>query len=216
MAETSLSWSMMTELEQQFWKHFDDRASSWRDGCPDTNALAKMSAEERARVEAVLLDRLRQRPLADDWVLRALGELGSKNAEPLLRPLLASGVTETIRVAAAAALWRIARLPEAVSVIGNVLLSRRPRRKTDALDSPRIDAAVALGYIDTPEARAALKQASADLNYLVAYNAKSALRTLETGTYDPWAQMVEDGSTKTLNPDGTVTFSRPKLPKRAR
>jgi len=206
----------MADLEQQFWKHFDDRASSWRDGCPDTAALAKMSAEERARVEAVLLDRLSRRPIADDWVLRALGELGSKAAEPLLKPLLEPGVSGTVRVAAAAALWRISRLPGAVSVICDVLLRRRPNRKTDTVDSSRIDAAVALGYIDTPESRAALKEAATDLNYLVAYNSKSALRTLETGKYDPWAQMVEDGWNKTENADGTVTFSRPKPSKRKR
>jgi len=206
----------MTDLEQEFWKHFDDRASSWRDGCPDTASLAKMSAAGRARVEAVLLDRLSRRPLADDWVLRALGELGSKTAEPLLKPLLEPGVSGTIRVAAAAALWRIARLPGAVSVICDELLSRSVKRKTDTVDSSRIDAAVALGYIDTPESRAALKEATTDLNYLVAYNSKSALRTLETGKYDPWARMIEDGWTKTENADGTVAFSRPKPSKRER
>jgi HEAT repeat protein len=200
----------MADLERRFWEHFDDRASSWRDGCPDAEALAKMSPEARARVEAVLLDRLRQRPLADDWVLRALGELGSKAAQPLLEPLLAPGISGVMRVAAAAALWRISRDPRAVSVISGVLLTGRPKRKDDSLDSARIDAAVALGYIDTPESRAALKDATTDLNYLVACNAKSALRTLETGSYDPWAQMVEDGWTKTQNPDGSVTFARSK------
>lgn len=206
----------MTDLERRFWEHFDDRASSWRDGCPDTEALAKMSPEERARVEEVLLDRLRQRPLADDWVLRALGELGSKAAQPLLDPLIAPGISGGMRVAAAAALWRISHDPRAVPVITGVLLSGRPKAKTDTLDSSRIDAAVALGYIDTPQSRAALKEASADLNYLVAHNARSALRTLETGTYDPWAQMVEDGWTKTENPDGSVTFARPKRRTRKR
>jgi hypothetical protein len=200
----------MTDLERRFWGHFDDRASSWRDGCPDTEALAKMSPEERARVEEVLLDRLRQRPLADDWVLRALGELGSKTAQPLLEPLLAPGVSGVMRVAAAAALWRISRDTRAVVVISAVLLSSRPKGKTDSLDSPRIDAAVALGHIDTLKSRAALKEATTDLNYLVAHNAKSALRMLETGTFDPWAQMIEEGWTKTENPDGSVTFSRPK------
>jgi len=200
----------MTDLERRFWEHFDDRASSWRDGCPDTEALAKMSPEARARVEALLLERLRQRPVADDWVIRALGELGSKAAQPLLEPLIAPEVSSAMQVAAAAALWRISHDPRAVSVISAVLRSGRPKEKTDRLDSARIDAAVALGHIDTPDSRAVLKEATTDLNYLVAYNAKSALRTLETGTYDPWAQMIEEGWTKTENPDGSVTFSRPK------
>lgn len=206
----------MTDLERRFWEHFDDRASSWRDGCPDIDVLAKMSTEERARVESVLLERLRQRPLADDWVLRALGELGSKAAQPLLEPLLAPGTSGTMRVAAAAALWRISHDHRAVEVISKVLLTGRPKGKDDSLDPPRIAAAVALGYIDTPKSRAALKEATSDLNYLVAYNAKSALRTLETGRFDPWAQMIEEGWTKTENPDGSVTFSRPKPRKRKR
>jgi hypothetical protein len=202
-----------TALEDRFWKHFDGRASSWRDGGPDLDGLAKMRAEERERVEAELLDRLRRKPDADDWVLRALGELRSKAAEPLARQLWAPGIHGTIRVAAAAALWRISQLPEAVSVIAEVLRSGRPKKKTDKVDCARIDAAVALGSIDTAESRAALQEATSDLNYLVAHNAKSALRTLETGKYDPWAEMIEDGWTMTKNPDGTVTFSRPKAAK---
>jgi HEAT repeat protein len=199
-----------TAREERFWAHFDGRAQSWRDGYPDAESLAKMTAAAKARVEAELLDRLNRKPEADDWVLHALGELGSKTAVATLKRLLAPKTSGTIRVAAAAALWKIARSSEAVSVVTRILLGGRPTGKRPGLDSARIDAAVALGSIDTPASRVALAKALSDSDYLVASNAKSALRRLKTGKFDPWAEMVEEGWTMTKNPDGTITYTRPK------
>jgi HEAT repeat protein len=199
-----------TAREVRFWAHFDNRANSWRDGYPDAETLAKMTAPARARVETELLDRLDRKPEADDWVLHGLGELHCKRAVPALKQLLTPKTSGTIRVAAAAALWKIARSSRAVSVVVDILLKGRPAPKTRGLDSARIDAAVALGSIDTAASRAALRKALSDVDYLVASNAKSALRRLETGEFDKWAELEEEGWTMTKNPDGTITYTRPK------
>jgi HEAT repeat protein len=203
--------------EQRFWSHFDDRANTWRDGGPDTACLAELTPPERDRVESGLLARLALKPGDDDWVPRALGELRSAKAEAPLRALLRSG-WGTTRVAAAGALWKVCQDPAAVNVLVRILKRRsalgRLWFKAIGIDSARIDAAVALGGIDTPESRQALEDAQTDPDLLVRANAKRTLRGLKTGVFDPFAQMVEDGWVVVKNADGTTTYSPPD-PKKA-
>src|SRR4051812_32975373 len=89
----------------RFWEHFDQRASTWRDGGPAIELLAEMTAAQRRRTEHELLHRLARDPSTDGWVLAALGSLRSEEALPMLRDLVRGPVAED----AAIALWRISR-----------------------------------------------------------------------------------------------------------
>jgi HEAT repeat protein len=82
------------------------------------------------------------------------------------------------------------------------------------LDLVRVDAAVALGEVDTDESRRALEEASQDSDLFVRSNAWSALRQLRTGVFDPIAQKVEEGWTATYQEDGSVTLTPPQKPGR--
>jgi hypothetical protein len=77
------------------------------------------------------------------------------------------------------------------------------------LELPRIQAAVALGEIDHIESKQALEEATRDTNYLVRYNAKSALRRLRTGVFDPIAQMIEEGWSVSYDQAGNTVLTRP-------
>jgi hypothetical protein len=137
----------------QFWDHFDDRSSTWRDGGPRTELFEQMTAVQRRRAEHELLHRLVRDPTTDGWVLEALGTLRSEEAIPMLRDLLRGPVAED----AAIALWRISRWRGAVRVLDRVVraqLGRDDQRAPTLLR--RVDAARYLAEIGSPKARAAL------------------------------------------------------------
>jgi hypothetical protein len=137
----------------QFWDHFDDRSSTWRDGGPRVDLFEQMTGAQRRRAEHELLHRLARDPSTDGWVLDALGTLRSEEAIPMLRELLRGPVAED----AAIALWRIARWRGAVRVLDRVIRGQRDRddRRPPALPR-RVEAAHYLAEIGSPRARAAL------------------------------------------------------------
>jgi HEAT repeat protein len=143
----------------RFWEHFDDRASSWRDGGPKVELLEQMTAAQRRRVEHELLHRLSRDPSTDGWVLAALGTLRSEEAVPMLRELVRGPVAED----AAIALWRISRWRGAVPVLDRVIRAQRDRdeRRVPSL-SRRLEAARYLAEIGSPRARAALAAVATD------------------------------------------------------
>jgi hypothetical protein len=137
----------------QFWDHFDDRSSTWRDGGPKLALFEEMTGAQRRRVEHELLHRLARDPTTDGWVLDALGELRSEEAVPMLRELVRGPVAED----AAIALWRISRWRGAVRVLRRVLAAERGRDDRRPPTLPRrIEAAHYLAEIGSPQARAAL------------------------------------------------------------
>ena len=143
----------------QFWNHFDDRSTSWRDGSPRIELFEQMTSAQRRRAEHELLHRLVRDPTTDGWVLDALGALQSEEAVPMLRDLLRGPVAED----AAIALWRISRWRGAVSVLDRVIRAQRGR------DEPRpptllrrVEAARYLAEIGSPRARAALVGAASN------------------------------------------------------
>src|SRR5256885_8591867 len=101
----------------QFWDHFDDRSTTWRDGGPRLDLFEQMTSAQRRRVEHELLHRLARDPTTDGWVLDALGGLRSEEAVPMLRELLRGPVAED----AAISLWRIPRWRGAGRVLGRVI-----------------------------------------------------------------------------------------------
>jgi hypothetical protein len=140
----------------QFWDHFDDRSSTWRDGGPRTELFEQMTSVQRRRAEHELLHRLARDPTTDGWVLAALGSLRSEEAIPMLRELLRGPVAED----AAIALWRISRWRGAVRVLDRVITARQGRDDQRPPTLPRrLDAARYLAEIGSPPARAALAEA---------------------------------------------------------
>jgi hypothetical protein len=137
----------------QFWDHFDDRSTSWRDGGPRTELFEQMTSAQRRRAESELLHRLARDPTTDGWVLDALGTLQSEEAIPMLRNLVRGPVAED----AAIALWRISRWRGAVRVLDRVIKAQRGRddRRAPSLVR-RVEAARYLAEIGSPRARAAL------------------------------------------------------------
>lgn len=137
----------------QFWDHFDDRSSTWRDGGPRIDLFEQMTSAQRRRAEHELLHRLARDPSTDGWVLDALGTLRSEEAIPMLRDLLRGPVAED----AAIALWRISRWRGAVRVLDRVIRAQRGRDDHRPPTLPRrVDAARYLAEIGSPRARAAL------------------------------------------------------------
>src|SRR3954454_15317077 len=142
----------------QFWDHFDDRSSTWRDGGPNVALLEQMTRMQRHRVEHELLHRLARDPTTDGWVLDALGVLRSEEAVPMLRELVRGPGAED----AAIALWRISRWRGAVPVLRRVLTAERGRDDSRPPTLPRrIEAAHSLAEIGSPRARAALVEVAA-------------------------------------------------------
>src|SRR5947209_15181979 len=109
----------------QFWDHFDDRSTTWRDGGPRSELFEEMTNAQRRRVEHELLHRLARDPTTDGWVLDALGGLRSEEAVPMLRELLRGPVAED----AAIALWRISRWRGAVRVLDRVVRAQLGREE---------------------------------------------------------------------------------------
>src|SRR5687767_996743 len=136
-----------------------------------------MSADERGRIESQLLAMLADSRDFDDWVPMALGDLKSDRAVPALRARLSSS-NERYRVAVAEALWKVARAPDAVEHIIEILYPRpflkRLFGRLDSMSSERVAAVVALGGIDTPESREAVKRALDDHNFFVRANARNS------------------------------------------
>lgn len=143
----------------QFWAHFDNRASTWRDGEPRLDLIDHMTAAQRHRTEHELLHRLSLDPSTDGWVLDALGALHSEEAVPILRELVAGPVAED----AAIALWRISGWRGAVRVLDRVLRAERGKedRRPPSL-TRRIEAARYLAEIGSPTAKATLTDVAAD------------------------------------------------------
>jgi HEAT repeat protein len=137
----------------------------------------QLDAEARARVEDQLFARLGDPGNLDDWVPMALGDLKSDRAIPALRARLASR-NDRYRVAVAEALWKLTRAPDAVDQIIDILFPRQLLRRVwahfDGASSERVSAVVALGGIDTPESRNAVKRALEDQNYFVRANARNS------------------------------------------
>jgi HEAT repeat protein len=137
----------------QFWDHFDDRSSTWRDGGPRIDLFEQMTSAQRRRAENELLHRLARDPTTDGWVLDALGTLRSEEAVPMLRDLLRGPVAED----AAIALWRISRWQGAVRVLDRVIKAQLGRDDHRPPTLPRrVEAARYLAEIGSPRARAAL------------------------------------------------------------
>jgi hypothetical protein len=144
----------------RFWEHFDQRATTWRDGGPAVELFDDMTAAQRRRTEHELLHRLARDPSTDGWVLAALGTLRSEEAVPMLRDLVRGPVAED----AAIALWRISRWRGAVNVLDRVV---RAQRDGDGDRPPtlnrRLEAARYLAEIGSPSARATLTEVATDL-----------------------------------------------------
>jgi HEAT repeat protein len=139
----------------QFWDHFDDRSSTWRDGGPRIDLFEQMTSAQRRRAEHELLHRLALDPTTDGWVLDALGTLRSQEAIPMLRDLLQGPVAED----AAIALWRISRWRGAVGVLDRVIRGQRDRDDRRPPTLPRrVEAAHYLAEIGSPRARATLAE----------------------------------------------------------
>jgi HEAT repeat protein len=171
--------------EYRFWRDFDEH--NIREGPPDERDFVQMTDDERGRVEAELLKRLIAKPEDDSWVITALGVLRSSCAAPLLRSLFSGRCSRYTGVAAAEALWRISNDALAVAYLVRVLRERTRLRRIVAgagaldvlfLNGPRIDAARALGFIDTPESRGALNDALVDRSPEVCRRARAALDRL--------------------------------------
>jgi hypothetical protein len=143
----------------QFWDHFDDRSSTWRDGGPRVELFEQMTRAQRRRAEHELLHRLARDPATDGWVLDALGTLRSEEAVPMLRELLRGPVAED----AAIALWRISRWRGAVRVLDRVIKAQRGRDDHRPPTLPRrVEAARYLAEIGSPRARAALVEVASN------------------------------------------------------
>jgi len=143
----------------QFWDHFDDRSSTWRDGGPKIALLHDMTRVQRHRLEHELLHRLARDPTTDGWVLAALGVLQSEEAVPMLRELVRGPVAED----AAIALWRSELWRGAVRVLRRLISAQRGHDDTRPPTLPRrIDAAHYLAEIGSPQARAALVAVASD------------------------------------------------------
>jgi hypothetical protein len=139
----------------QFWDHFDDRTTTWRDGAPRTDLFEQMTNAQRRRVEHELLHRLARDPTTDGWVLDALGTMRSEEAIPMLRELLRGPVAED----AAIALWRISRWRGAVRVLDRVIRAQLGRDDQRPPTLPRrVEAAHFLAEIGSPQARASLAE----------------------------------------------------------
>ncbi|MEY2423709.1 MAG: hypothetical protein QOI95_3776 [Acidimicrobiaceae bacterium] len=137
----------------QFWDHFDDRSSHWRDGGPRVELFEQMTSVQRRRAEHELLHRLARDPTTDGWVLDALGTLRSEEAIPMLRELLRGPVAED----AAIALWRISRWRGAVRVLDRVIRAQLGHDDQRPPTLPRrVEAAHFLAEIGSPRARALL------------------------------------------------------------
>jgi HEAT repeat protein len=168
-----------------FWSHFDDQSLTTRDGLPRTELFAAMSADELNRIEGQLLARLGDSSNFDDWVPMVLAHLKSDRAVPALRARLGSS-NERYRVAVAEALWKLTREAGAVEHIIDILhprgLLKRFFARLDSMSSERVAAVVALGGINTPESREAIKRALDDHNFFVRANARTS--ELRSGSSD--------------------------------
>src|SRR5260221_5776123 len=137
----------------QFWDHFDDRPTRWREGEPRVDLFDEMTGAQRRRAEHELLHRLTREPATDGWVLDALGALRSQEAVPMLRELVRGPVAED----AAIALWRIARWRGAVRVLDRVVRAQRGADDQRPPSLPRRgEAAGYLAENGTPPAPATL------------------------------------------------------------
>lgn len=163
------------DFERFRFSFFED-AYSWRDGL-DTDALADLTGDERARAESMLIDYL-----PDTRGVIGLGVLRSRRAEPRLvqmfeaelrgkkvSDLAAKGrLSPYVPVALATALWRISPDPRwSAALIDALAFNREPLQ--------RMDAAIALHEVRNPAAVHALTEALDDDASLVRHHAARGL-----------------------------------------
>jgi HEAT repeat protein len=163
------------DFERFRFSFFED-AYFWRDGL-DTDALATLTGDERARAEHMLIDYL-----PDTRGVVGLGVLRSRRAEPKLvqmfeaelqgrkvSDLAAKGLLSPyVVVALAKALWLIRPDPRwSAALIDALAFNREPLQ--------RMDAAIALHEVRSPAAVHALIQALDDDKSLVRHHAARGL-----------------------------------------
>ena len=146
--------------------YFGDPYMAWHDGL-DTESLLSLQGDELAEAERLLLDGLKTgdyRPPA------GLATLRSSVAAPALKELLPQAEGDT-RVQTALALWEIEQYPPAVAALIGVL-------KSAPWWGVRLNAAMALSHVPTPQSVAALWEALTDPEDLVRSHAAESLLAL--------------------------------------
>ncbi len=142
--------------------YFGDPYMAWHDGL-DTESLLRLEGAELAEAERLLIAGLQT---SDPRPAAGLATLRSAPAAPALKALLPQA-TGDVRVQTALALWQIEQYPLAVPALIGVLQA--------ASWSERLNAAMALQYVRTPQSVAALLRALHDPEDLVRSHAADSL-----------------------------------------
>jgi HEAT repeats len=150
-------------FERFYESFFGDPYMAWHDGL-DTEALLSLEGEERHEAERLLMQALGSgdyRPAA------GLAALQSQESAPHLKEQLNTATGRAL-IEAARGLWRMEKYPPAAQAIIGVLQS-------NPWWGDRMDAAMALSEVDTPESEAALWDALNDPEDLVRHHAATSL-----------------------------------------
>jgi hypothetical protein len=168
---------------------FGDAYMAWHDGL-DTESLRALEGEEREEAERLLNEALKTGDYRPAVGLRVLGAKGSVAR---LKEQLGDAEGKS-RVEIALALWKLAEWPPAV----NVLIAEL---KDGAHWSIRMDAARALGEVETPKSVQALLSGLSDEEDLVRNHCAESLiemlglpaKANDVGSYDLAIEVMGDG-----------------------
>ena len=157
----------MTHYFKDYTALVERIAQSGREGLErfDPDALSALAGDERQEAEALLVAELRSGS-ADPRVIRALADLGSKQAVPLLKQ--AATRPDQSGVAAALAIWELAKDEAAGPDLANIL-------QHAADPSARLLAAAELAHFPSPGTDSVLLAALDDEDELVRGQATGSL-----------------------------------------
>ncbi|MBD3407436.1 MAG: hypothetical protein GF411_15065 [Candidatus Lokiarchaeota archaeon] len=142
---------------------FGDPYMMWHDGI-DPTAAARLTGEERAKAEDMLIESLKE---GSHYAARGLGEMKSQKAIPILKEILSKSQRH-LKIETAAALNQIENTTKYVKYITEILTS-------NAHWSTKIVAAMRLKRYKTQEAIDALFQGMLDHDYLVRNHSAESL-----------------------------------------
>lgn len=143
-----------------------------RNGFSNEHIIDKLSDEDKFRIEAELIDKLRKKP--DMLIAETLAYMNSAKSLPLLYDLLKTSDEGMAKLILASSIYRINKDTSMIDIA--IIVIRKIDNKRDAYYVHKLTSAFYyLSKFQEPKTTKLLEEYSKHSEYLVSYNAKQAL-----------------------------------------